>query len=56
MVVSSGSFIKFTPISGARQDGQSPACYLLEIDQTRILLDCGSTPNLDVTHLHTLKR
>lgn len=49
------SFIRFTPISGARQD-QAPACYLLEIDQARILLDCGSGTNLDVSHLNGLKR
>lgn len=49
------AFIKFTPISGCRQD-QAPACYLLEIDQARILLDCGSTATLDVRHLHALKK
>ena len=34
------SFIKFTALSGALND--DPLCYLLEIDQTRVLLDCGS--------------
>lgn len=52
---SSASFIRFTPISGARQD-LAPACYILEIDQVKILLDCGSTSSLDVSHLHSLKK
>jgi cleavage and polyadenylation specificity factor subunit 2 len=33
------SYIKFTPISGARNE--DPLCYLLELDDAKILLDCG---------------
>ncbi|ORX45152.1 hypothetical protein BCR36DRAFT_333418 [Piromyces finnis] len=33
------SYIKFTALSGARDD--NPLCYLLEIDEAKILLDCG---------------
>lgn len=51
----SSSTIRFTAISGARQEG-APACYLLEVDETRILLDSGTTPSLDVAHLQALKR
>src|SRR5690349_5184247 len=30
---------KFTPLFG--EDVREPCCYLLEIDECRILLDCG---------------
>ncbi|EPZ32528.1 Beta-Casp domain-containing protein [Rozella allomycis CSF55] len=40
------SFVKFTPISGAF--GDEPLCYLLEIDQQKILLDCGCDPAFEV--------
>jgi Cft2 family RNA processing exonuclease len=36
----STSFVKFTPLIGA-QDSSQTACYLLEIDSAKILLDCG---------------
>ena len=34
------SFINFTPILGAN-DEDSACCYLLEIDDSKLLLDCG---------------
>jgi len=35
--------ITFTPLSGAaRSDSVSPLSYLLQVDDVRILLDCGS--------------
>ncbi|KAG7096747.1 hypothetical protein E1B28_004159 [Marasmius oreades] len=35
--------ITFTPLSGAaRKSRTTPLCYLLQIDDVRILLDCGS--------------
>ncbi|KXN89602.1 Cleavage factor two protein 2 [Leucoagaricus sp. SymC.cos] len=35
--------ITFTPLSGAaRSDSSSPLSYLLQVDDVRILLDCGS--------------
>lgn len=35
--------ITFTPLSGAARNPQtSPLCYLLQVDDVRILLDCGS--------------
>ncbi|KAJ4478320.1 beta-lactamase-like protein [Lentinula aciculospora] len=35
--------ITFTPLSGAARSSQtSPLCYLLQVDDVRILLDCGS--------------
>lgn len=35
--------ITFTPLAGAaRSQSQSPLAYLLQVDDVRILLDCGS--------------
>ena len=35
--------ITFTPLSGAaRESRTTPLCYLLQIDDVRILIDCGS--------------
>lgn len=35
--------ITFTPLSGGAQSSQTtPLCYLLQVDDVRILLDCGS--------------
>lgn len=34
------SFVNFTPIIGANEDN-SACCYLLEIDDSKLLLDCG---------------
>lgn len=35
--------ITFTPLSGGAKSRQTtPLCYLLQVDDIRILLDCGS--------------
>lgn len=35
--------ITFTPLSGgAKHTKTTPLCYLLQVDDVRILLDCGS--------------
>lgn len=35
--------ITFTPLAGGAQASQTtPLCYLLQVDDVRILLDCGS--------------
>jgi len=35
--------ITFTPLSGAARESRTiPLCYLLQIDDVRILIDCGS--------------
>jgi cleavage and polyadenylation specificity factor subunit 2 len=47
------SIIKFTPISGAKSE--DPSCYLLEIDDFCILLDCGWDDSFDVNLLGPLK-
>ena len=44
----------FTPILGALDDG--PLCYLLEIDNCRILLDCGWDDSFSVEQLEILEK
>lgn len=53
--VDSSSIIRFTPISGARQE-VAPSCYLLEIDQCKILLDCGCLYDFDMSHMESLRK
>jgi len=48
------SILKFTPISGAL--AEQPLCYLLEIDELRILLDCGWNDSYDVNMLKPLAK
>jgi len=51
------TFVRFTPISGCRQQDNSPLSYLLEIDQARLLLDCGLNPSsLTTDHFNILKK
>jgi len=47
------AIIKFTPISGAKNE--DPLCYLLEVDDVRILLDCGWNETFDIKLLDNLK-
>lgn len=50
------SVIKFTPLSGAKNEG--PLCYLLQIDDFHILLDCGWDENFSIAakHIQELKK
>lgn len=48
------SIVKFTPLSGAKSE--DPLCYLLQIDDYNILLDCGWNESLDARLLENLKR
>ncbi|KAI9095542.1 beta-lactamase-like protein [Phlyctochytrium arcticum] len=48
------AYIKFTPLSGALNE--DPLCYLLEVDEAKILLDCGWTDEFDPATLTYLKR
>ncbi|KAF2069615.1 hypothetical protein CYY_009063 [Polysphondylium violaceum] len=48
------SIIKFTALSGSKDE--SPPCYLLEIDDFCILLDCGLNSFLDSSLLDPLKQ
>jgi len=49
------SIIKFTPLSGGAYS-EDPLCYLLEIDEYCILLDCGWNDDFNVDLLKNLKR
>ncbi|KAI8918292.1 beta-lactamase-like protein [Powellomyces hirtus] len=48
------AYIKFTALSGAHNE--DPLCYLLEVDEAKILLDCGWTDKFDPEDLKQLKR
>lgn len=48
------SIIKFTPLSGGAKS-EDPPCYLLEIDDFCILLDCGWDDSFDLKLLEPLK-
>jgi cleavage and polyadenylation specificity factor subunit 2 len=48
------SIIRFTPLLGAKSE--DPLCYLLEVDQLRILLDCGWSDDFDPRTLARLAK
>ncbi|EDW24634.1 GL24247 [Drosophila persimilis] len=48
------SIIKLHTISGAMDE--SPPCYILQIDDVRILLDCGWDEKFDANFIKELKR
>uniref|UniRef100_A0A1B0GEA0 Cleavage and polyadenylation specificity factor subunit 2 n=1 Tax=Glossina morsitans morsitans TaxID=37546 RepID=A0A1B0GEA0_GLOMM len=48
------SIIKLYTISGAMDE--SPPCYILQVDEVRILLDCGWDEKFDATFIKDLKR
>ena len=48
------AIVRFTPLSGAKTD--DPCAYLLQIDDCRILLDCGWNSQFDVELLDPLSR
>ena len=41
--------VSFTPLSGTRSSKSSACCYLLELDDLKILLDCGLDDAYDVS-------
>ena len=45
--------ILFTPLSGVHTEG--PLCYLLELDDFKILLDCGWNDTFDTSQFDLLK-
>lgn len=56
-VAATTAIVRVTPICGARQEsGSPPACYLLEVDSARILLDAGTTSTFDMSHFALLRR
>lgn len=48
------SIIKLHAISGALDE--SPPCYILQVDELRILLDCGWDEKFDQDFIKELKR
>ncbi|KAG0238046.1 cleavage and polyadenylation specificity factor subunit 2 [Actinomortierella wolfii] len=48
------NYIRFTALSGAKSE--AALCYLLEIDEAKILLDCGWNDAFDVEDLKHLRR
>jgi cleavage and polyadenylation specificity factor subunit 2 len=48
------SIIKVTPLSGAQDE--SPPCYLLQIDDFGILLDCGWDENFNMQYIDLIKK
>lgn len=48
------SSIKFTCVSGSHNE--NPLCYLLQVDEANILLDCGWHETMDPTVLDSLKK
>lgn len=47
------AIVKYTPIYGSKTEG--PFCSLLEIDEYRILLDCGWDDKFDIEALENVK-
>lgn len=48
------SIIKLQALSGAMDE--SPPCYLLQIDEVKILLDCGWDEKFDPNFIKEVKR
>ncbi|KAK0182676.1 hypothetical protein PV327_000789 [Microctonus hyperodae] len=48
------SIIKLHAVSGAMNE--SPPCYILQVDELKILLDCGWNENFDEEFIRELKR
>lgn len=48
------SIIKLQALSGAMDE--SPPCYLLQVDEVRILLDCGWNEKFDFDLIKEVKR
>lgn len=48
------SIIKLQALSGAMDE--SPPCYVLQVDEVRILLDCGWNEKFDSEFMKELKR
>uniref|UniRef100_A0A6P7H978 Cleavage and polyadenylation specificity factor subunit 2 n=1 Tax=Diabrotica virgifera virgifera TaxID=50390 RepID=A0A6P7H978_DIAVI len=48
------SIIKLQALSGAKDE--SPPCYILQIDEVRILLDCGWDEKFDMEFIKEIKR
>ena len=48
------SIIKLQALSGVQ--GESPPCYMLQVDEFRFLLDCGWDENFNMEYIENLKK
>lgn len=48
------SIVKLEALSGAKDDG--PLCYLLQVDDVYLLLDCGWDENFDMFYIEAVKK
>ncbi|KAF8385948.1 cpsf-2 [Pristionchus pacificus] len=48
------SIVKLEALSGAKDDG--PLCYLLQVDDVYLLLDCGWDENFDLLYIEAVKK
>uniref|UniRef100_A0A7I4XRG9 Cleavage and polyadenylation specificity factor subunit 2 n=3 Tax=Trichostrongylidae TaxID=6315 RepID=A0A7I4XRG9_HAECO len=47
------SVVKLEPLSGVKDEG--PLCYLLQIEETYLLLDCGWDDKFDMAYIESIK-
>ncbi|WKX88238.1 hypothetical protein Q1695_008124 [Nippostrongylus brasiliensis] len=47
------SVVKLEPLSGVKDEG--PLCYLLQIEETYLLLDCGWDDKFDMAYIDSIK-
>lgn len=51
------SIIKLHVISGGAENADSPQCYILQVDELRLLLDCGMEINSNsLNYLKEIKK
>ncbi len=48
------SIIKLQALSGVQ--GETPPCYMLQVDEFRFLLDCGWDENFNKEYMENLKK
>ena len=48
------SIIKLHAFSGVQ--GESPLCYMLQVDEFRFLLDCGWDEDFNPAHIKELRK
>nr|CDJ83222.1 unnamed protein product [Haemonchus contortus] len=51
--VAMSSVVKLEPLSGVKDEG--PLCYLLQIEETYLLLDCGWDDKFDMAYIESIK-
>lgn len=48
------SIIKLQAFSGVQ--GETPPCYMLQVDEFRFLLDCGWDENFNMEYIENVKK